>query len=85
MTHIAAKTVKKTMRSHRGVSAVNLVNSSMSGLCLLLFFASKSTPFSIKDVLQKCKWCCRNTNFGQLGVTIFKINTPLGRFFDENS
>ena len=42
-THIAAKTAKKMMTSHRGVSAMNLDSSSISGY--VLFFAAKVRLF----------------------------------------
>ena len=50
---------------------------------LITLFASKSTPFIIKEVLQKCKWCCRNAILRYLGVTILKIVTPFGWFFAQ--
>ena len=61
--HIAAKTVKKTIRSHWGASAVKLENSSMSGVRLInLFCMQKYANFfkcgvaEMQMVLQKCKF-----------------------------
>ena len=56
VTLIAAKTAKKMMTSHRGVSAMNLDSSSISGY--VLFFAAKVRLFFEKR-------CDKNDN----GVT----------------
>ena len=62
--HIAVKTVKKMMRSHRGVSAVNLVNSSMSGFMLITLFLKQKYAFYHKRGVAEMQMVLQKRDFG---------------------